>query len=97
MEFGYICCSTQRGQTLSRTDKKRVDFAAESVPRRVLPRAVDVTVLHPLCPAHLDDALTVGANFLALAGDAHKIKKHGADARAAGFELVPAAFASLGA
>jgi len=34
---------------------------------------------------------------LALAGDAHKIKKHSADARAAGFELVPAAFASLGA
>jgi hypothetical protein len=96
-EFGYICCSTQRGQTLSLTDKKRVDFSAESVPRHVLPRAVDVTVLHPLCPAHLDDALTVGANFLALAGDAHKIKKHGADARAAGFELVPAAFASLGA
>jgi len=66
---------------------------------RVTSAAVDVTVLHPLCPAHLDDALTVGANFLAFAGDAHKIKKHGADARAAGIELIPAAaaFASLGA
>jgi len=96
-EFGYTCCSTQRGQALSLTDKKRVDFSAESIPRHVLPRAVDVTVLHPLCPAHLDDALTIGANFLALAGDAHKIKKHGADARAAGFELIPAVFASLGA
>jgi hypothetical protein len=96
-KFGYTCCSTQRGQALSLNDKKRIDFSAESIPRHILPRAVDVTVLHPLAPAHLDDALSIGADFLARAGDEHKIKKHGADARAAGFELIPAAFASLGA
>jgi hypothetical protein len=97
VEFGYTCCSTQRGQALSLNDKKRIDFSAESLTRHVLPRAVDVTVLHPLAPAHLDDALSIGAGFLAIAGDAHKLKKHGADARAAGFDFIPAAFASLGA
>jgi len=39
----------------------------------------------------------MGAGFLAIAGDAHKLKKHGANARAAGFDFIPAAFASLGA
>jgi len=96
-EFDYTCCSTQRGQALSLSDKKRVDFSAESLNRHVLPRAVDVTVLHPLTSAHLAGALSLGADFLALAGDAHKTKKHGADARTAGFDFIPASFASLGA
>ena len=95
--FGYTCCDSQRGQALSINDSKRVDFSAESLSRRPLPRACDVTVLHPFTTSHLAAALACGADFLNTAGDSAKEKKHGADARAAGYDFFPASFASTGA